>query len=62
MWRKKFRLMDYCDNFGLVGDFDTYEEMVEYAEEWEEETDGECNLAYYEWNNDIHCYAYIGED
>lgn len=45
---KKYRLVDYYENYGIVGEYDTIEEMKKAAQNWLSETDGECKLRYQE--------------
>ena len=43
---KKYKLIDYYEGYGVVGEYDTIEEMKEAAYNWMLETDGECDLSY----------------
>lgn len=44
---KKYRLWDFYEEYGLVGEYDTEEEARAAAEEHFEDTDGECQTVLY---------------
>lgn len=41
---KKFMVYDYCENYGCVGIYDTLEDAKKACKDWNEDTDGECDL------------------
>ncbi len=42
--RKRYRLVDNYEGYGFIGEYDTIEELKKAASQWEEDTDGECEL------------------
>lgn len=49
---KLYRLWDYYEDDGLIGDYDTKKEVEAAAKQHSEDTDGECQIV---------LYAYCGE-
>ena len=47
---KKYQLYDLYDFYGEIGSYDTLEEAHRAAEDWKDETDGECDLIIRKWN------------
>lgn len=43
---KKYRLVDYYEEYGVIGEYDAIWDMLEAAHEWTWETGGECDLIY----------------
>lgn len=41
---KKYCLVDLCENYGVVGYYNTKKELKQAADEWIKATDGECHL------------------
>lgn len=56
---KKYMLVDLYENYGIVGRYNTFDEMKRDASEWEKETDGECNLTFKIWNEPLNKYVDI---
>lgn len=44
---KKFRVWDYHEGYGLIGDYDTEKEARAAAKQHNEDTDGECQIVLY---------------
>lgn len=44
---KNYLLWDYYDGYGQIGDYDTEAEARAAAKQWNEETDGECQIVMY---------------
>lgn len=59
--RKKYQLVDNYENYGYIGEYDTLEELKKAASEWEEDTDGECDLEVQEWYEPFEEYLKIIE-
>jgi hypothetical protein len=59
--RKRYQLVDNYENYGYIGEYDTLEEMKKTASEWEEDTDGECDLELQEWYEPLGEYLKIIE-
>lgn len=57
---KAYYLWDYYEDYGFIGDYDTEEEARAAAEEWIEETDGECRVAVFGWCVSTNGYEEIG--
>jgi len=53
---KKYRLCDLYEDYGIIGEFDTYGEICQAAERWKAETDGECDLIMFRWNASAQSY------
>lgn len=50
---KRYILLDEYEGYGIVGQFDTLEEVQEAARNWEQECDGECSLVTLEFDHYI---------
>lgn len=48
---KPYRLWDYYENYGLIGDYDTKKEAEAAANQHSEDTDGECQIVLYAYCN-----------
>lgn len=46
---KKYRLVDYYEGYEIIGEYSSYNKMLTAAYEYTIDTDGECDLEYYEW-------------
>lgn len=46
---KEFYLWDYYEDYGRIGDYDTEAEAREAAKEWNDETDGECQVVLFKF-------------
>lgn len=44
---KNYLLWDYYEGYGRIGDYDTEAEARAAAKQWNEETDGECQIVMY---------------
>lgn len=55
----RYMLVDYCEDYGLVGYYETLDEMIDAASEWEADTDGECDLVFKEWYEPLGEYVEI---
>ncbi len=44
---KPYRLWDYYEDYGLIGDYDTKKEAEAAAKQHLEDTDGECQIVLY---------------
>ena len=53
---KAYKLSDLRNCFANLGTFDTLEDAMKAAEQWEEETDGECDLVISEWSDIYFAY------
>ena len=47
---KEFIVKDFYENYGTIGEYDTIREAKKGMREWEKETDGECDLVLYRYN------------
>lgn len=56
---KRYRLYDYAEAYGVVDYYDTLDEIKEAADEWHEDTDGDCDLVFQEWNERLGGYFEI---
>lgn len=54
--RKNYYLWDYYEDYGHIGDYDTKAEAKAAAENWREETDGECRMSLFEWCDTTNSY------
>lgn len=59
--RKRYQLVDNYEGYGYIGEYDTLEELKKAASEWEEDTDGECDLELQEWYEPLGEYLKIIE-
>ena len=57
--KKNFILWDYYENFGLVGKYDTEAEAREAAKQWNDDTDGECQIVMFRLANDKKGYEVV---
>ena len=57
--KKNFILWDYYENFGLVGKYDTEAEAREAAKQWNDDTDGECQIVMFRLANDKKGYEIV---
>lgn len=44
---KPYRLWDYYEDYGLIGDYDTKKEAEAAAKQHSKDTDGECQIVLY---------------
>ena len=56
---KRFILWDYYENYGLVGKYDTEAEAREAAKQWNDDTDGECQIVIFRLVNDKKGYEVV---
>ena len=56
---KNFIIWDYYENYGLVGKYDTEAEAREAAKQWNDDTDGECQIVMFRLANDKKGYEVI---
>ena len=56
---KRFILWDYYENYGLVGKYDTEAEAREAAKQWNDDTDGECQIVIFRFANDKKGYEVV---
>ena len=56
---KKFRVYDLYENYGVIGEFNTYAEACAAAALWREETAGECDTVILEWSDIYQAYTAI---
>lgn len=56
---KKYQLYDFYECYGAVADCDTLEEIKQEAEQWESETDGECDLIVRQWDEKLLGYRAV---
>lgn len=59
---ERYKLIDFTDDYGLVGRYSTLEDAQEAAEAWRDDTDGDCQLVIYEWDEDVQAYVPIREE
>lgn len=59
--RKRYQLVDNYEDYGYIGEYNTLEELKKAASEWEEDTDGECDLELQEWYEPLGEYLKIIE-
>lgn len=59
---KMYELYDYTDGYGIVDYYDTMDEVMEAAEEWKIDTDGDCDLHIRKWDDDLEMYLPINEN
>ena len=52
-------LWDYYENYGLVGKYDTEAEAREAAKQWNDDTDGECQIVIFRLANDKKGYEIV---
>ena len=57
--KKNFILWDYYENYGLVGKYDTEAEAREAAKQWNDDTDGECQIVMFRLANDKKGYEVV---
>ena len=57
--KKNFILWDYYENYGLVGKYDTEAEAREAAKQWNDDTDGECQIVIFRLVNDKKGYEVV---
>ena len=57
--KKNFILWDYYENYGLVGKYDTEAEAREAAKQWNDDTDGECQIVIFRLANDKRGYEIV---
>ncbi|MDE5883984.1 MAG: hypothetical protein K2H29_02745 [Oscillospiraceae bacterium] len=55
--KKKYKLFDLYECYGTVGYYDTMQEVRKAIREWNEATDGECNLIVMEWSEVYSTYC-----
>lgn len=56
---KNFILWDYYENYGLVGKYDTEAEAREAAKQWNDDTDGECQIVIFRLANNKKGYEVV---
>ena len=57
--KKNFIIWDYYENYGLVGKYDTEAEAREAAKQWNDDTDGECQIVMFRLANDKKGYEVV---
>lgn len=57
--KKNFIIWDYYENYGLVGKYDTEAEAREAAKQWNDDTDGECQIVIFRLANDKKGYEIV---
>ena len=57
--KKNFIIWDYYENYGLVGKYDTEAEAREAAKQWNDDTDGECQIVIFRLANDKKGYEVV---
>lgn len=57
--KKNFILWDYYENYGLVGKYDTEAEARAAAKQWNDDTDGECQIVIFRLANDKKGYEIV---
>ena len=57
--KKHFILWDYYENYGLVGKYDTEAEAREAAKQWNDDTDGKCQIVIFRLANDKKGYEIV---
>lgn len=57
--KKHFILWDYYENYGLVGKYDTEAEAREAAKQWNDDTEGECQIVIFRLVNDKKGYEVV---
>ena len=57
--KKNFIIWDYYENYGLVGKYDTEAEAREAARQWNDDTDGECQIVMFRLANDKKGYEVV---
>lgn len=57
--KKNFIIWDYYENYGLVGKYDTEAEAREAAKQWNDDTDGECQIVMFQLANDKKGYEVV---
>ena len=57
--KKNFILWDYYENYGLVGKYDTEAEAREAAKQWNDDTDGECQIVIFRLANNKKGYEVV---
>ena len=57
--KRNFILWDYYENYGLVGKYDTEAEAREAAKQWNDDTDGECQIVIFRLANDKKGYEIV---
>ena len=57
--KKYFILWDYYENYGLVGKYDTEAEAREAAKQWNDDTDGECQIVIFRLANNKKGYEVV---
>ena len=57
--KRNFILWDYYENYGLVGKYDTEAEAREAAKQWNDDTDGECQIVMFRLANDKKGYEVV---
>lgn len=62
MHHHKYQLIDYVDDYGTVGYYETLEEAHEAIEDWMIDTDGECCLHLKEWDERLGAYISVPID
>ena len=56
---KRFILWDYYENYGLVGKYDTEAEARAAAKQWNDDTDGECQIVMYTYSTSRNRYEVV---
>ena len=57
--QKNFIIWDYYENYGLVGKYDTEAEAREAAKQWNDDTDGECQIVMFRLANNKKGYEVV---
>lgn len=56
---KRFRVWDYYEGYGHIGDFDTLKEARAAAKQHSQDTDGECQIVLYAYKGKQKGYQVI---
>ena len=57
--KKNFILWDHHDDYGFVGGYDTEAEAREAAKQWNDDTDGECQIVIFRLANNKKGYEVV---
>ena len=56
---RNFIIWDYYDDYGFIGGYDTEAEAREAAKQWNEDTDGECQIVMYAFSASKNRYEVV---
>ena len=57
--KKNFILWDHYDDYGFVGGYDTEAEARAAAKQWNDDTDGECQIVMYAYSTSKNRYEVV---